>query len=312
MVSALAEIRTVTDVRRLIAQIDSATAITRAAGMFDATQNLIELRLRTERRAGGILRNDAEKGMRAKPGNQPISKPNTLLDLGVQPMQSSRWQKIAGVPDLSFESYLADTRAARLELSHAGLFRMEKRAAGKREAGALPQIDGQFPTIVADPPWEYTNKASRGAATDHYPTMSHEEIADLDVGGTPIEQLKHPKGAHLYLWTPHLHLAEGWAVHVVRAWGFEPKCVLTWVKPQIGIGNWFRSSSEHVIFAVAGTLAGLADGAIGTWFEADRQRHSEKPDAFYEIVERFSPGPRLELFARAERKGWTGWGDELA
>jgi N6-adenosine-specific RNA methylase IME4 len=43
-----------------------------------------------------------------------------------------------------------------------------------------------------------------------------------------------------------------------------------------------------------------------------KREHSRKPEAFYELIERCSPGPRLELFARYRRDGWTQWGDELA
>lgn len=44
------------------------------------------------------------------------------------------------------------------------------------------------------------------------------------------------------------------------------------------------------------------------WWEWPRGRHSEKPAAFLDIVERVSPGPYLELFARAPRLGWDSWG----
>ena len=43
----------------------------------------------------------------------------------------------------------------------------------------------------------------------------------------------------------------------------------------------------------------------------DPKRHSEKPDAAYELVESVSPGPRLELFARRVRNGWATWGNEV-
>jgi hypothetical protein len=36
-----------------------------------------------------------------------------------------------------------------------------------------------------------------------------------------------------------------------------------------------------------------------------------KPRQVYEIIERCSGGPFLELFARELRRGWTQWGDEV-
>jgi N6-adenosine-specific RNA methylase IME4 len=42
-----------------------------------------------------------------------------------------------------------------------------------------------------------------------------------------------------------------------------------------------------------------------------KREHSRKPEGIYDVIEACSPGPRLELFARSERPGWTQWGDEL-
>jgi N6-adenosine-specific RNA methylase IME4 len=45
-----------------------------------------------------------------------------------------------------------------------------------------------------------------------------------------------------------------------------------------------------------------------TWFQWPRGAHSAKPAAFLDIVEQVSPGPYVELFARAPRLGWDSWG----
>lgn len=44
------------------------------------------------------------------------------------------------------------------------------------------------------------------------------------------------------------------------------------------------------------------------WWEWPRGTHSEKPPSFLDIVEQVSPGPYVELFARAPRLGWDSWG----
>jgi len=175
----------------------------------------------------------------------------------------------------------------------------------------LPVVEGQFLALVADPPWPFDNTGSRGAAADHYAALSVEAITDLQVAGRPVKDLAPDEAGHLYLWTPSSFLAEGITARIARAWAFDPKCVLTWVKPQVGVGNWFRGASEHVLFCVRGGLPLATREALSTWFLADRQEHSQKPDEFYRLVERASPGPRLELFARSRREGWESWGDEL-
>lgn len=162
---------------------------------------------------------------------------------------------------------------------------------------------GKFATICADPPWQYDNKATRGAAEDHYPTMATEALCDLPVSEWAASS------AHLYLWTTNGFLRE--AFGVMDAWGFTYKTTLVWVKPQIGMGNYFRSSTEYVLFGVRGGMRTL-DCNQRNWFEAPRQRHSKKPGLFFDLVEKVSPGPYLEMFARERRLGeWEVWGNEV-
>jgi N6-adenosine-specific RNA methylase IME4 len=47
-----------------------------------------------------------------------------------------------------------------------------------------------------------------------------------------------------------------------------------------------------------------------SWAALDRTKHSRKPDEVRRMVERASPGPRLELFGRELTDGWTVWGNE--
>ena len=87
---------------------------------------------------------------------------------------------------------------------------------------------------------------------------------------------------------------------------------LTWVKPSFGMGNYFRGSTEHVLFGVRGSLP-LLRADVSTHLAAPRPpRHSQKPDAFYELVEACSPGPWLDWPARQPRDGWRAYGAEVA
>ncbi|MBA3844355.1 MAG: methyltransferase [Actinobacteria bacterium] len=164
-----------------------------------------------------------------------------------------------------------------------------------------PLPEGQYRVIVADPPWRYGNTATRGAAEDHYPTMSLDELAALEV------ETRSAPDAHLYLWVTNGFLREGF--DLITAWGFIYKTCLTWVKPQMGMGNYFRSSTEHVLFGVRGSMP-IQDRGLMNWFEASRGKHSAKPDSFYDLVEKASRGPYLEMFARRRRLGWHSWGNE--
>jgi N6-adenosine-specific RNA methylase IME4 len=78
---------------------------------------------------------------------------------------------------------------------------------------------------------------------------------------------------------------------------------------QVGLGHWYRHTHELVIFAVRGRAPALRHDLLTT-FLAPRRRHSAKPWRLHELAEEMSPAPRLELFARERRQGWTCWGRE--
>lgn len=172
-----------------------------------------------------------------------------------------------------------------------------------------------YRTIVADPPWQYQKDTSDGCkpgtAERHYPTMSMRDIAALPVA--PLAE----DNAHLYLWVTNPRLDGDRHDHtftpfdVVRAWGFEYKTMLTWAKDGApGLGWYFRASTEHVLFAVRGRLPIPPESRERNLFHGPKARHSEKPANFMDMVERVSPGPYIELFARRQRLGWDTWGNE--
>lgn len=185
-----------------------------------------------------------------------------------------------------------------------------------------------YRTIVIDPPWRYTvtqglpnrcaetgkGRRVRPTAEGQYDTMTNDDIAALPVADLAADQ------AHLYLWCTNPHLfgtglrgaSRGPApVEMMQAWGFTYITLLTWHKLGApGMGFYFRGDTEHVLFGVKGRLAIPPEIRVSNFFAAHRTVHSAKPDRFYEIVERVSPGPYLEMFARRRRYGWDVWGNE--
>ena len=79
-----------------------------------------------------------------------------------------------------------------------------------------------------------------------------------------------------------------------------------------GVGFYFRNVTELLLFGVKGSLRTLKPGRTQVNILSTRkQEHSRKPQEVYGIIERCSPGPYLELFARERVEGWTQWGDEV-
>jgi N6-adenosine-specific RNA methylase IME4 len=160
-----------------------------------------------------------------------------------------------------------------------------------------------YATIVADPPWHYDAKlvAYGGMAPFPYSTMTLDEIAALPVGELAATD------ALLYLWTTNRHLRD--AFDVLHCWGFRYAQTLVWAKPPRGLigGATYTIRTEFVIVGRRGALA--TQKVDRNWWEwPTTAHHSAKPAAFCDLVEQVSPGPYVELFARAPRLGWDSWG----
>jgi N6-adenosine-specific RNA methylase IME4 len=175
----------------------------------------------------------------------------------------------------------------------------------------LKDLQGQkFRTICADPPWEVVRSfgganwrnGQRNRPALDYPTMTLAEIEAMPVAGVA------DKDAHLYLWTVGRYLEV--APSVARAWGFRVVNTLVWCKRRGGfVGGAYFPNVEFCLFCRRGKLP-TQRRVNSQWFEWPRGRHSAKPEAFQDMVETVSPGPRLELFARRERPGWVTIGNE--
>jgi len=179
----------------------------------------------------------------------------------------------------------------------------------------LAGLNGRFGTILADPPWRFQNRTGK-MAPEHrrlhrYRTMTVDQIKSLPVAA----HARTP--SHLYLWVPNALLREG--LEVMAAWGFSYKTNIVWYKVRKdegpdgrGVGFYFRNVTELLLFGVKGALRTLKPGRTQVNLIATRKReHSRKPVEIYDLIQRCSPGPHLELFAREQVEGWTAWGDEV-
>lgn len=163
----------------------------------------------------------------------------------------------------------------------------------------------KYHTIVADPPWQLPRAGiTKVDARKFYPTMTVADICAIPVIGLADDD------AHLWLWGINSMMEE--AHQVVRACGFSPLTIVTWCKPQPGVGHYLRNNTEHCILAGRGRSQTPDTKPLSTWFLWPRGAHSQKPDAFYDLVERVSPAPYVELFARRHRFFWDVWGNESA
>jgi N6-adenosine-specific RNA methylase IME4 len=201
--------------------------------------------------------------------------------------------------------------AERDSLSTRDLRRLVAAKKQQRLAAVPPPLPaGQYQCVTIDPPWpvvkiEREERPRQGHALD-YPTMTLEQIGE-QVGGM-VREKALPGGCHVYLWVTQKYLPEGLALF--DAWGVQYQCVMTWVKPTGMTPYSWMYNSEHVLFGRVGSLP-LAKLGLKLTFEAPVERHSAKPEVFYDRVREASPGPRLALFERGPREGFDVWGNEV-
>ena len=173
----------------------------------------------------------------------------------------------------------------------------------------------RYRTIYADPPWQFQNRTGK-VAPEHkrlsrYSTMTVPEICRLPVAEAADEK------SHLYPWVPNALLPQG--LEVMEAWGFEYKTNIIWEKVRKdgmpdgrGVGFYFRNVTEILLFGIRGEKNRTLDPGRSqvNLIRAIKREHSRKPDEFIGLIERCSPAPFLELFARGSRPGWDLWGNQ--
>lgn len=315
----IAQVSDLNEIRDLMDKAEAIRKYTKAAGYaLDVQNNATEIKLLAEKRAGELLATTMQHG-----GDRKSRSPNAILklkDIGVNPGQSARWKKIASVPESTFREHIESTKASGRELTTASVLKLAKKLPtngraphvpspappdGCRIVESLDELSGEsFSTIYADPPWAYSNKSTRSAADGEYETMTVDEICALPVCDLASNE------AHLHLWTTSSFLRE--AFDVMEAWGFTYKSGFVWVKPELGIGNWWRLSHEYLLFGAAkNAKCPPSDKRQKSWIEHPRGEHSAKPEAVRLMIEEISQAPRLELFCRVPAEGWTVFGNQV-
>ena len=183
--------------------------------------------------------------------------------------------------------------------------------------------NGAFNVIYVDPPWTFRTWSNRGKCRSpekHYDCMSLADVRALPVPDIAAEDCA------LFLWATDPLLPE--AFKLIEAWGFTYKTVaFHWAKLNksapgrtrlllstsdffVGMGYWTRANPELCLLATKGKPQRVSMSVRRLVIEP-RREHSRKPDEVaYRIVDLMGDVPRIELFARQSRHGWTTWGDE--
>lgn len=299
----LAEVKSIDDAKYLMDIAASAKYYAQKHNLGkEAVSYAKNIEISAEIKLGEFLREmEKNKGVQGRfaGGRQcqpPADIPPTLEEIGISKDLSAEAQILASRPEEEQEKIKAG------KTSKQGAKRKHKKEKDSEaiKSKTFPIIEGKFKTILLDPPWDYGALSLAGRGHPEYATMSLDALHKLDIG-------KYAEAnCHLYLWATNNFLHE--ALKLGAGWGFAYKTVITWIKPSMGMGSYFRNSTEQLLFFVKGTLSTRTDNTL-THFEAPRGEHSAKPEFSYQLIEANSYPAYLEYFGRRERKDWTVFGN---
>ena len=179
----------------------------------------------------------------------------------------------------------------------------------------------EYSTIFADPAWNEPGGCGRGA-DDHYETSERHDLLKSMVSAPCW---RPARDSHMWIATTMTSLPDG--LWLMDALGFEYKTHIVWVKSEgdvdlvgelkltIGLGQYFRGAHELILFGTRGKGFAVRTEAKNIPSviiapvprENGKRVHSRKPEKLYQMIEARSMGPKLEMFARAVRPGWSGW-----
>lgn len=309
----LAEAKTMDDIMHIRDIAEAARTYAQAAKLGLQSQNeAAEIKIRAERKAGEMLAQMPMNEGGWKQKNESCSNailpqelPPTLSDLGIERMQSSRWQKIARLPSEVFEEFITETKEDKKELTSASVVRMAKFEAAKHKEAA-PAIKGKYRIIYADPPWKYNDKLvdGYGPAEFHYPTMTIDDLCSL-----PVKDMAEDD-AILFLWVTSPLLEDSF--RIIEAWGFEYKTSFVWDKVKHNMGHYNSVRHEFLLVCTRGSCTPDNPKLYDSVQSIERTEHSVKPEEFRNIIDYIYPnGKRIELFARRPGpEDWEVWGNE--
>ena len=327
---ALAAVRSVDEVKDIRDKAVAMAAYARQAKNRDLEADAVEIRMRATRRLDQLRQAQKDtiglsagtRGSRVK-GARVDDKP-TLASQGIDKNLAQQARVLGAMDEAAFERKVTEARESasrvyRRAVREAEIAQeREERRARTSLGGSVADLDALIASgyraglMSIDPPWPFDGWSERAnrRATEHYETMSLDEIKAL-----PIRALAAPDCA-IFCWVIWPFMPT-WQ-EVLQAWGVTfSGLAFDWIKLNRngdglhwGNGYGTRANPEPCLLAKIGNPLRLS-ADVHSVIMAPVGAHSAKPDEAYKRMEKLFGGPHLELFARKPREGWQTWGNEL-
>ena len=301
MCNAIAAAHSIDEVKDISDKASALKHYAKISNNREAEAQALEIRMRAQCRLGDLTL-VMEK---AKPGPKveltahgaSNSKNQQLKDAGITQREANRCEQLARLSEPEFDNTV-QRMTDRIKTPPSPKQQ-------RQSPPSPPQMPvGKYGVIYVDPPWRYDfSKTENREIENQYPTMTLDDIC--------LMKIPAADDCVLFMWATSPKMQDAFCV--LKAWDFEYKTCMVWVKDKIGMGYYFRQRHELLLVATRGHpgVPATRDCADSV-FNAPRSKHSEKPPGVRELIRRMYPEhKKIELFARAAVEGWDAWGNEL-
>lgn len=322
--SELATATSIQDLKEIHNVAEAVRIMSKKVGKGLKEQNkAAEIKIRSERKLGQMLA-EIELGQGKRTDlvatrDQVKDDRPTLKELGISKSDSSRWQKLASIPEPIFDGHIQKVIDAGKELTTVGMVRLAKSyqrmiidvtPSDNEQQSAMfitsfedvRQNLPQFSCVYLDPIGLSGRKDASAVDVDNSLADTFDILSKL-----PIKEITS-LNAHLHLWTPDDLLND--ACWLITQWGFRLASTFVWVKSSLGAGPYWRKSHELLLTASRGDLP-FKTHSLRSWQELAPGADGEKPEGVRRLIEAASPGPYLELFGHREIPGWVVVGNQV-
>ena len=306
----LALVETYEDIKHLESKVSAIAEFARVNKVSKAKQDEIgEYRVKVESKKGILLEENYPQG--GKRGNQykKVARlpDGTLADEGINKKESSNARLVSKEDKLVAEAIDELKQNKTKVVTPNAVVSLVRNKQRKEKIEGMAKVDtpkGQYDVVVIDPPWDM-KMIGRDVSPEQvgldYPTMSLDEIKGMDIPAAD--------SCHVFLWTTQKYLPS--AFDCFKTWGVNYILTMVWHKNGgFQPFNLPQYNCEFILYGRVGTPEFRDTKAFNTCFSANRGKHSEKPDEFYDLIRRVTEGKRIDMFSR-NIKGFKGWGNEL-
>ena len=302
----LAIAETIEDIKHLDTKASAIAEIARKEKVGKSAQDEVgTFRCDIEAKKGAWL----DEYFPAFTGKKIIGSDNTTLKSeGISKDESSNARLVSKEAELvaqAIEEIKQDDKKVVTPNAVVSLVRNKKR---KKKLDTMEKVEtpkGKYDVVVIDPPWDM-KMISRDVSPQQvgldYPTMSLDEIKAMEIPAAD--------SCHVFLWTTQKYLPP--ALDCFKVWGVNYILTMVWHKNGgFQPFNLPQYNCEFILYGRIGAPEFCDTKAFNTCFSADRGRHSEKPEEFYQLIKRVTDGKRIDMFSRRKIDGFEGWGNEL-